>query len=162
MNASVPVTKWWRTNIYGQVIYNRYKGFVNNGDIDVSATGYMANISNQFTVKKGWTFELSGFFRSRMIEGILIAQPMGKADFAIAKSVMKDKGTIRINFRDFLNLQQFHGYSQYQNVDVTIHNTWDSRQVNVSFTYRFNKGQSMQHHDHNGAGDEQSRVKGAN
>jgi len=160
MNASVPVTKWYRTNIYGQVIYNQYKGFVNTGDINVSATGFMANISNQFSVKKGWTFELSGFYRSKMIEGILIAKPMGRADFAVAKNIMKNKGMVRVSFRDFLNLQQFNGYSKYQNVDVTIRNTWDSRQVNVSFTYRFNKGQSVQHRDHNGAGDEQNRVKG--
>lgn len=162
MNAGIPVTKWYRTNIYWQVVYNKYKGFVNNGDIDVSATGFMANISNQFTVKKGWIFELSGFYRGRMIEGILVAQPMGRADIAIAKTVLKDKGTIRVNFRDFLNVQKFSGYSKYQNVDVSIHNTWDSRQVNVSFTYRFNKGQSVQHRDHNGAGDEQNRVKGGN
>lgn len=162
MNASIPVTKWYRTNIYWQVVYNKYKGFVNNGDINVSATGFMANISNQFTVKKGWTLELSGFYRGRMIEGILISKPLGRADIAIAKTVLKDKGTIRINFRDFLNVQQFSGYSRYQNVDVNIYNRWDSRQVNISFTYRFNKGQAVQHQDRNSAGDEQSRVKGGN
>jgi len=162
MNAGIPVTKWFRTNIYWQVVYNQYKGFVNNGDINVSATGFMGNISNQFTIKKGLTLELSGFYRSRMIEGILVARPMGRADFAISKNILKDKGTIKLNIRDFLNVQQFRGYSRYQNVDVAIHNTWDSRQVNVSFTYRFNKGQSVQHRDHNGAGDEQNRVKGGN
>ena len=160
MNAGIPVTKWFRTNIYWQVVYSKYKGFVNNGDIDVSGTGFMGNISNQFTIKKGWTLELSGFYRSRMIEGILVAKPMGRADFAIAKNVLKDKGTVRVNFRDFLNIQQFSGYSRYQNVDVTIHNNWDSRQVNVSFTYRFSKGQSVQHRDRNGAGDEKSRIGG--
>ncbi len=162
MNAGLPVTKWWRTNIYAQVINNRYKGFVNNGNIDVQATGFMANMNNQFTLKKGWTLELSGFYRSQMIEGILVARPMGKADFAVAKSILKQKGTIRVNISDFANLQSFRGYSRYQNVDVTIHNHWDNRVVNVSFTYRFNKGQSLQHRDHNGAGDEQSRVKGGN
>jgi len=162
MNAGIPVTKWFRTNVYWQVVYNQYKGFVNNGDINVSATGFMGNISNQFTIKKGLTLELSGFYRSRMIEGILVARPMGRADFAIAKNVLKDKGTLRVNFRDFLNIQQFRGYSKYQNVDVAIHNTWDSRQVNVSFTYRFSKGQAVQHRDRNGAGDEQNRIKGGN
>ncbi|HVX50850.1 MAG TPA: TonB-dependent receptor [Chitinophagaceae bacterium] len=162
MNASVPVTKWWRSNLYGQVINNRYKGFVNYGDIDVEATGFMANMQNQFTLPKGWTLELSGFYRSKMVEGILIARPMGKLDFAVAKSIMKKKGMIRVNVSDFLNLQSFRGYSRYQNVDVTIHNRWDNRVVNVSFTYRFNKGQSLQHHDHSGAGDEKSRVKGSN
>ncbi len=161
-NLSLPVTKWWRTNVYAQLINNRYKGFVNNGNIDVAATGFMTNISNQFTFKKGWSFELSGFYRSQMIEGILVARPMGIVNLGVAKSIMKEKGMIRVNFRDFLAIQQFSGYSKYQNVDVTIHNHWDSRQVNVSFTYRFNKGQAAQHQDRNGAGDEQSRVKGGN
>jgi iron complex outermembrane receptor protein len=161
-NISVPVTKWWRTSIYAQVVYNQYKGFVNNGDINVSATGFMANINNQFTFKKGWSCELGGFYRGRMIEGIVTANPMGVVNFAIAKNILKDKGVIRLNLRDFLNVQKFSGYSKYQNVDVTINNRWDNRQVSLSFTYRFNKGQSLQHRDHSGAGDEQSRVKSGN
>jgi hypothetical protein len=87
---------------------------------------------------------------------------MGVANFGVAKNVLKDKGMIRLNVNDFLNVQHFSGASKYQNVDVTINNHWDNRVVNVSFTYRFNKGQALQHRDHSGAGDEQSRVKGGN
>lgn len=160
-NANFPVTKWWRTNIYAQVINSRYKGFVNNGDIDVSNTGFMTNISNQFQLKKGWNLELSGFYRSKMIEGTLVAQPMGVVNFAVAKNMLKNKGTIKVNFRDFLDIQQFRGYSKYQNVDVTIRNQWDNRVVNVSFTYRFSKGKTGGPQRRNsGAEDEQNRVKG--
>lgn len=159
-NANFPVTKWWRTNIYAQVINSRYKGYVNNGDIDVSNTGFMTNISNQFQLKKGWNLELSGFYRSKMIEGTLVAQPMGVVNFAVAKNMLKNKGTIKVNFRDFLDIQQFRGYSKYQNVDVTIRNQWDNRVVNVSFTYRFSKGKTGGPQRRNiGAEDEQNRVK---
>ncbi|CAN5809464.1 outer membrane beta-barrel family protein [soil metagenome] len=160
-NANFPVTKWWRTNIYAQVINSRYKGFVNNGDIDVSNTGFMTNISNQFQLKKGWNLELSGFYRSKMIEGTLVAQPMGVVNFAVAKNMLKNKGTIKVNLRDFLDIQEFRGYSKYQNVDVTIRNQWDNRVVNVSFTYRFSKGKNDGPQRRNsGAEDEQNRVKG--
>jgi len=161
-NASLPITKWWRTNIYAQVIYSQYKGFINLGNVDVSATAFMANISNQFTFKKGWSAELSGFYRGRTLEGILVSNPMETVNFAVSKNILKEKGVIRVNFRDFLNLQHFSGYSKYQNVDVNINNHWDNRQVDISFTYRFSKGQALQHRDHSGAGDEQSRVKGGN
>jgi iron complex outermembrane recepter protein len=161
MNANFPVTKWWRTNIYAQLINSRYKGFVNNGDIDVSNTGFMTNISNQFQLKKGWNLELSGFYRSKMIEGTLVSQPMGVLNFAVAKNVMKNKGTIRVNFRDFLDIQQFRGYSKYQNIDVTIRNQWDNRVVNLSFTYRFSKGKTGgPQRRTSSAEDEQNRVKG--
>ncbi len=161
-NASIPVTKWWRTNIYAQLTYSQYKGFINLGNVDVSATAFMANISNQFTFKKGWSAELSGFYRGRTLEGIVVSNPMQVINFAVAKNVLKDKGVIRVNFRDPFNLQHFSGYSKYQNVDLTINNHWDNRHFDISFTYRFSKGQALQHRDHSGAGDEQSRVKGGN
>ena len=62
--------------------------------------------------------------------------------------------------RDFLGIQQWHGVSRYQNVDVDIRNKWESRVVNVSFTYRFNKGKAAEHKEKNAADEEQNRVKG--
>ncbi len=161
-NANIPVTKWWRANIYAQLSNNNYKGFVNNGYINVSGTGFMTNIYNQFQFKKGWNLELSGFYRSRMIEGVFVAKPMGVANFAVAKNMLKDKGTLKVNFRDFLDIQEFRGYSKYQNIDITVHNQWDNRVVNVTFTYRFSKGKvENQQRRNSGAEEEQNRVKGA-
>ena len=76
VNANVPVTKWWRANIYTQFMYNEYKGYVNNGEINVSGPGFMTNITNQFTIKNGWSFELSGFYRGKMVEGTMVSKPM--------------------------------------------------------------------------------------
>lgn len=161
MSANFPVTKWFRTNIYSQLVYNRYRGVINNAYEDVNGTGFMANISNQFTLPKEWMLELSGFYRSKMIEGTLVAKPMGVLNFAVSKNVLKKQGTVRLNVRDFLDIQQFNGYSKYQNIDVTIHNEWDNRVVNLSFTWRFSKGQGGgQQRKRGGAGDEAERVKG--
>jgi hypothetical protein len=163
MNANFPVTKWWRANIYAQGNYNQYKGFVNNGYINVEGPSFMTNISNQFQLKKGWNFELSGFYRSETVEGTIVMKPMGVVNFAVAKNMLKNKGSLKINFRDFLDIQQFNGYSRYQNIDVHIHNEWDNRVVNVSFTYRFAKGKVENNQRHNSsAEEEQNRVKSRN
>ncbi len=160
VNAAVPVTKWWRANLYMQGAYNNFKGFINTGIINVGGPSFNANMQNQFTLPKGWSMELSGYFNSKAVYGTIVGLPQGSADFAVAKNMLKNKGTLKVSFRDFLGLQQWSGYSRYQNVDVTIHNHWDSRQVNVSFTYRFNKGQNAEQRRTNGADEEQSRVKG--
>ncbi|MEP6466032.1 MAG: TonB-dependent receptor [Parafilimonas sp.] len=159
VNAGVPVTKWWRTNIYVQGAYNSFKGFINTGIINVGGPSFNANMQNQFTLPKGWSMELSGYYNSKAIYGTIVGLPQGSADFAVAKTVLKNKGTIKVNFRDFLGLQQWNGYSKYQNIDVTIHNRWESRVVNVSFTYRFNKGKSAEQRRNGGADEEQNRVK---
>ena len=154
------LSKWWRTNIYAQGSYNRYEGFINTGIINVEGPAFNANMQNQFTLPKGWSMELSGYYNSKAVYGTIVGLPQGSVNFAVAKKMLKDKGTLKLNFRDFLGLQQWSGYSRYQNVDVTIHNKWDSRVVNVSFTYRFSKGQKAEQRNNGGADEEQSRVKG--
>ena len=159
INAGVPVTKWWRTNLYMQGAYNKYKGFINTGIINVAGYSFNANMQNQFTLPKGWSMELSGYFNSKAVYGTIVGLPQGSMDFAVAKNMLKDKATLKLNFRDFLGLQQWRGYSRYQNIDVNINNHWDSRVVNISFTYRFSKGQNAEQRRSGGADEEQSRVK---
>ncbi len=102
------------------------------------------------------------FYRTKAIEGTMVAQPMGAVNMGISKQVMKNKGTVRLNVRDVFFTQQFRGYSKYQNVDVTIVNTRDSRVVNLGFTYRFGKQQKAPQRKKGSAGDEENRVKAGN
>jgi hypothetical protein len=129
----------------------------------VDGPSFNANIQNQFTLPKGWSMELSGYYNSKAVYGTIVGLGQGSMNFAIAKKVLKDKGIVKLNFRDFAGLQQWNGYSRYQNIDVHIHNRWDSRVLSVSFTYRLSKGkQAEQRRINNSAGEEQSRVKGGN
>ena len=160
VNAAIPVKKWWRTNIYLQGSYNKFKGYINQGVLDVSGASFNTNIQNQFALPKGWSMELNGYFNSRANYGTVTGLAQGSVDFAVSKNILKDKGSIKVNCRDFLGLQQWRGVSKYQNVDVNIKNHWDSRVVNVSFTYRFNKGKTAEHKQNGAADEEQGRVKG--
>lgn len=160
VNAAVPVTKWWRVNLYVQGAYNKYKGFVNTGIINVEGPAFNANMQNQFTLPKGWSTELSGYFNSKAIYGTVVGLSQGTLNFAVAKKVLKDKGSVKLNIRDFLGIQQWEGYSRYQNVDVKIHNKWESRVVNLTFTYRFSKGQKTEQRRNSSSDEEQSRIKG--
>jgi hypothetical protein len=161
-SINMPVKKWWRINVYAQFNYSTFSGFVNGSDLNVSGTGFFANAMNQFQLPKGWGLELNGFFRSKTIQGTLVSQPMGAVNIGASKQVLKNKGTIRLNVRDILGIQYFHGYSRYQNIDLNINNHWNSRIFNVSFTYRFSKGQAgnQPQRKRGGAGDEQNRVGG--
>jgi len=85
---------------------------------------------------------------------------MGGLSFGLSQKILKDKGTLRLNVRDIFRTQQFRAITQYGNVDVAFQNRWDSRQVSLGFTYRFNKGkiENKPARKTGGADDEQSRV----
>jgi iron complex outermembrane receptor protein len=162
VSANMQVTKWWRANIYTNVVNNHFEGLVNGAMLNVDGATFTTNVSNQFTFKKGWSGEISAFYRSKGIEGTLVAEPMGAVNFGIGKQVLNNKGSVRLNVRDFLDIQKFRGYSRFQNVDMKINNQWDNRVVNVSFSYRFGKAtQSGPQRKKGSTNEEQSRINTA-
>ncbi len=160
VSAMIPIAKWWKANVYTNIYNNKYSGLVNGAYLDVEGTTLSANISNQFSLKKGWNAEISGNYQSRALGGVIVMKPMGIVNMAITKQVLKNKGTLKLNVRDVFRTQEFNGYSKYQNIDLTIHQTRDSRVVNLGFTYRFGKGKPAQQRKRGGAGEEQNRVGG--
>lgn len=163
ISARLPITKWWTTNIYAQGFHSEFKGVVNNGYIEVEGSNFMMNIQNQFSFKKGWMLELSGFYTTGSLEGAIVVNSMRTLNFAVSKQVLKSEGTIRLNFKDFLNLQRENGYSRYGNVDLSFYQNRNNRIVNLSFTYRFNKGQKIKAQSKkSSAEEEQNRVKSDN
>ena len=160
VNTSMPITKWWSNNIYVSVLNSKFDGLVNNTFVSISSTTLMLNGSQQFKLGKTLSGEISGFYRTAGIEGVIKTSPFGMMSIGFTQPVLKNKGTLRLNIRDVFNTQVFRGVSQYGNVDASFQERHDNRVVNIGFTYRFNKGKMNggQKRKTGGAGDEQSRV----
>lgn len=139
VTAPVKWSPWWSTSFFGNVFNNHYKGKYNAFDIDLSNTAFLVNITNSFTLPRGFGAELSGFYRSRTVDQMLIMDPMYQMNIAFQKTLMKGKSTVRLNIRDPFGWQRFGAVARYGNVNVSLNNRWDSRQVSASFTYRFGK-----------------------
>jgi len=157
--ANFPITKWWNTNIYVNVFNNHYLGIYQADPVDIQFTSLTGNINNSFSLGKGWNAEISGWYRSKATEGLLVANEMYAVNSAISKQVLKKKGTIKAGIRDIFWTQQFSGYAKYGDVDVDIASRRDSRQFNLTFTYRFGKTNiAPARRRTGGATDEQNRV----
>jgi iron complex outermembrane recepter protein len=160
VSANFPVTKFWTTNLYSNVSHDTYKGQLSGGMLAVESTMFFSNMSNQFKFNKGWSAELSGFYRSKGIEGQMIINPMWRLDAGVQKQILKKKGSLKLSIRDIFKSQNFSGGVNYQDIDALIKNTRDSRVASLTFSYRFGKPmQNQQRRKTGGASDEQSRVK---
>ncbi len=142
VSYNAPITKWWTTSIFANIFNNHFEGFVNNSALNADITSGMANMNNQLKFGKGWGGEVSGFYRSKMQEGLMIAYPMGVVSFGASKQVLKSKGTLKLNVIDPFYIQKFSGTTQFGEIDTQIHSQWDNRRVSFNFTYRFGKMQN--------------------
>jgi hypothetical protein len=163
VNAAVPITKWWSSNIYANVYHNEFSGIVNGEFVTVAATTGMFNAMEQFKFKNGWAAEMSGFYRTAGIEGIIKLGDFGALNLGASKQVLKNKGTIKLGVRDVLWSQRVSGVSKVSNIDAQFQQYRDSRVINLSFTYRFSKGKvGNTQRNRGGASEEASRVKSGN
>jgi outer membrane receptor protein involved in Fe transport len=161
--ANMPVTKWWRANVYTNIFNNRYKGIYQNDAVSIQYTSFNGNISNNFTLSKTWAAEVSGWYNSRMLHGLLQARGMGALNAAFTKQVLKSKGTLKFGVDDIFNTRQFTGVVKYSDVNVDIRGRRISRQYNINFSYRFGKKDIPEaRRKSGGAGDEQNRIKSGN
>ena len=135
-----------------------------NENISIGITGLTVQAQQQFKWGKGWTAELSGFYRSKAVEGVIFIRSIAQVNAGFSKQVLKNKGSVRLNFRDIFAGSVFKGYSKYGNVDATFKDVNDSRAVSLSFTWRFSKGKLKANSGkkQGGASDEQQRVKSGN
>ncbi len=138
-----PLTKYWTVSLFGNAFNNYFEGYINNAYLSTDYTGFMLNMSNQFKFNKGWSAELSGFYRSKTLEtGLIVSEPMGMFSVGAGKQILKNKGTIRMNIRDPFWTLKFRGYTKFDNIDAVIRSKWDNRNVTLNFTYRFGKNQN--------------------
>jgi len=160
VTANIPVRKWWNVNLYTNAFNNHFKGVYQKDPIDINIASFTGNMTNSFTMGKGWSAEVSGWYRSKGADRLLISNSMGAVNSAISKQLFKKKGTLKMGVRDIFSTQQFSGYAKYSDVDVKVAAKRDSRQFNLSFTYRFGKTNiPSERRKTGGANDEQSRVK---
>lgn len=143
ISANNNLTKWWKSNLNVNAFHNRYRGVVNNAMVDLSATSYIVNLTQQFRITNSFSAELSGRYRSGWLEGVLEVEPIGFVWAGVSKQIMKNNGTIRLTVRDIFYTQKFKGSARYGNVDFRLQEVNDSRMVIVGFTYKFNKGKKI-------------------
>jgi hypothetical protein len=161
-----PLTKYWTISAFTNIYNNYFEGIINEAPLSVQFTAFNMNVNNQFRFKKGWSGEISGFFRSRGLDGggTLVTEPMGTFSFGGSKQILKTKGTLRLSIRDPFYIQRFRGYTKFDNIDFTINQRGDTRQVSLAFNYRFGKNQNNipQRKRTSASQDEQNRVGGSN
>jgi outer membrane receptor protein involved in Fe transport len=166
ITAPVKFADWWMTNLFANVYNNHYVGVYNADPIDVSFTSFTANVTNSFTLnkKKGFTGEVSGFYRHKTVDQLAIIEPVYQIGFALQKQIMQGKGTLRFNVRDPFAWQKFRTSTRYSDVDVRAVARPDVRQASLTFTYRFGKNTpgSQPRRRNAGSQEEQSRVGGGN
>ena len=161
INATIKKGEWWKLNLYSEVVRNKFEGQLPSGELRSGSTAFRIRPNNQFTFKKGWSAELTGFYNSAVAYGQFDVEAFWGADAGVQKKILADKGTVKLSMRDIFHTIEPRGtINNITGAQAFFHNFLDTRVVTASFTYSFSKGVAGKTKQSVGGADaEQDRVK---
>lgn len=160
VNASLPLTKWWFFSSYLQVFNNSFKGDLFGNYLDQSSTFGEVNMTSQFTMGKGWSAEVSGFYISRRAGGQFINFATGQLNLGLQKKILNDKASLKLSARDILNTYSADGITNFiPSANSTFINRFFQQSVTFGFNYNFG-GKGNSNRRNTGSADvEKGRIK---
>ena len=137
-SATIPFSKWYSATLFANLYQNKYIGEINGYPFNAKQLTLSLNVNNQFSLKNGWSAELSGNYTSRnRNEGQAIILPAGQVSIGIAKQLFNSKASIKFNVRDIFYTQNPKEIQNFQDVQSSLKITRDTRVFNIAFVYRF-------------------------
>ncbi len=136
--AQLDITNWWHFNATATGMFKRV---VSNtvGAGSFARWSYSGNMSNNFTLAKNWSMELSGQYQSEQLSGNVILMQQYQVNLGIQKLLCNNKATLKLSVDDVFDTNRGGDVAKYGTVNVQLTNRWDSRKLNLSFSYRFGK-----------------------
>ncbi|RPD41403.1 outer membrane beta-barrel family protein [Chitinophaga barathri] len=160
LNLTLPFdpVKWWNSSNNASVYYNKYQILDSLGNFNTSQLAWNFNSTNTFTLPKDYKFELSGWFEAPNVYGIWRSKSMWSVNCGVQKSILKKKGTIKVNVNDIFASQRFRGVAEFNNIYLSVNNRWQNRTLNVAFSYRFGNTKIETKERQSGSADEGRRA----
>ena len=140
--------KWWKLNGNFNLFRNQTKGnytFVDlNGtpetiDFSNTALSWFARITSKVSLPLGIDWQTNGTYNAPQTNAQGRSKGIASVNLAFSKDILKDKGTLALNVSDLFNSRKRITETNLPSQNAYSEMQWRQRQVNLSFTYRFNR-----------------------
>jgi iron complex outermembrane recepter protein len=162
VGAPLPIKEWW--NGYVNLNYNisYFKGSVNNKAVDLTVPNFNMYMENTFTIGKGWSAQMSGWFSGPSIwGGTFRSKSMGNMDIGLQKQLFDNNATLKFTLTDVFLTNRWYAISDFGGSYLDGNGGWESRQFRVNFSYRFGSNQIKSKRERKtGLETEAGRIKG--
>jgi outer membrane receptor protein involved in Fe transport len=133
-------TKWWNLSLNLGVFYYDFKGTIDGRDLNTSAFSYFVSGNNTFLLPRNFKFEVGGYFVGPWLYGgFYKIRPRGALNLGIKKKMFREKLNVTLSIQDIFFTASNHNFVNFQNQNMEIFETYDSRRVAINVSYSFGK-----------------------
>jgi outer membrane receptor for ferrienterochelin and colicins len=145
---SYNAARWWKLNSNLNLFRNQTIGSYDYIDLtgenitqDFSNTAFtgFARVNSKINLPYGVDWQTNVMYSAPQTNAQGSSRGIVSANLALSKDVLKDKGTISLNVSDLFNSRKRIMERNLATQNTYSEMQWRERQINLSFTYRFNK-----------------------
>ncbi|MET0462148.1 MAG: outer membrane beta-barrel family protein [Chitinophagaceae bacterium] len=137
VSAPIRINSWWNMVNDGNFFYNRFNGQLGVTKLNRGKPAASIRNNNMFTLKNGWSAELSGTFNTAGQSGFMVFDPRWNISAGVQKTILKGKGTLRANISDIFWTDLPKAVITYDNYIEKWKAYRETRVANLTFSYRF-------------------------
>jgi len=159
-NGTFDPFSWMNINLYTELANIKTTSDFYTGKLNSSGTYVYIGPNVRLTLGRGWDGEVSGNYRSKLVNAQFVLQSIWQANTAVQKK-LSAKTTLKLSINDILYTKINKGtINNLAQTEANWINRGDSRNAVLSFSYRFGKAfSSPQKYERSGADSEKNRVK---
>ncbi|MET3608822.1 TonB-dependent receptor domain-containing protein [Mucilaginibacter rubeus] len=159
LSSSLDINRWWSLFVNTNLYYQNYKGSLPNGTVNNSVTTFSANGSSTFKITPSFSTELSFFYRTPEVYGVLKNSSVGEIDLGAKKSLFNDRASLRLSFSDLFHMLKLTSRSYYSGLSLVSTQQPESQVFKIGFSYKFGRSQIKAARNRSkGAEDESGRL----
>ncbi len=162
LDGSYSVTPWYKINGYAECALVRFDSQLYTEQLNSRGTNVYVSLTNNFQLKKGWKFDLSGRYLNDHVSSQLLIEGYAVLNFGMQKTIFNGKGNVKLSASDLFYSRVGNGIINNLNqTNADWNSTFDSRSIRASFSMRFGKSAfNKEKYSGSGSESEQQRVKG--
>ncbi len=162
ISAPVTITNWWNAYVNINAIRQDNQADYGDGDIiDLQAFSYSLYQQQTFTLPKGYTVELSGWFSGPGIwGGVFLYNESWALNIGVQKKFFQDRLNVKLTANDIFYEAWWDGYSEFGGLRSEGMGLNDTQNVSLSLTYSFGNNKVKSRDRQTGLEAESNRVGG--
>lgn len=137
------ITSWWQSNWNLNFSLNQFEGDIGGFTFNQNNPIYSFNTNHSVNLGEGFKLQLGYFHLFPHYVSTTRIDDISNLSIGFQKSILKNKGTLRLNVNDLLWNQYPQGTTRFGNIDDTFISYRDTRYATLSLTWNFGK-QSVQ------------------
>jgi len=165
-NLSAPITVTEKWNAFFNLSASRLDNQADYGDgniIDLQAFTYNIFGQNTFTLPKGFTGEISGWYSGPGIwGGVFKYDSSYSLNLGLSKSFFDKRMNVKLSATDIFNQSFWSGQSQFGGLISQGKGQWDSQRAAINVSYNFGNQNVKSRNRKTGIEDESSRISDGN